>query len=190
MAFSVANASDLESCESQENDNHFICGPGNLHYGVNDDINLEIDGGNVIITCEKSRYRSDEVKITEDYILYVNGKKVKVDDEQKALLKDYYDQTIELHEEAEIVGIEGAKIGIEGARIGTRAASGVLKMLFLDFDEDEFEEKMERKSEELEKMSEELEQRAEKLEEMADNLEDTHHDLSRKIPELRELEWF
>ncbi|UCE66069.1 MAG: hypothetical protein JSU85_14645 [Candidatus Zixiibacteriota bacterium] len=162
-----------------------------LHnYHWNDGIRFVIDDGDVIISCEKRRYKSDEVKITEDYRLYVNGDRVNVDDDQKELLKDYYHKAIDLHEEAEIVAREGAKIGAEGAKIGTKAAAGALKMLFLDFNEDEFEAKIEKEAEELEEMAEELEARAEVLEDMAEDLEDMHNDLARKIPELRELQWF
>jgi hypothetical protein len=151
---------------------------------------LEIDDGEVIITCDKWRYRSDEVRITESYKLYVNGERVDVDEEQRELLKNYYNQAIEVHEEAMVIGREGAKIGIEGAKIGTKAAASALKMLFLNFDEDDFEREIESESEELEEMAEELEERADELEEMAENLEDIHDDLSREIPELRELRWF
>ena len=45
----------------------------------------------------------------------------------KELLKNYYHQAIDLHEEAMIIGREGAKIGIEGAKIGTKAAAQYIK---------------------------------------------------------------
>jgi len=86
--------------------------------------------------------------------------------------------------------MEGAKIGVKGARIGTKAVAGVMKMLFLNFDEDEFEENMESESDEIEEMAAELEERAEELEEMADNLKDMQDDLSREIREIHELKWF
>ena len=190
---SFISAADLESCDDWESKHHKYYIHHDLHdyhHDWNDGINLKIDDGDVIITSEKRRYKSDEVKITGDCRLYINGKKVDLDDEQAELLKDFYRQAIALDEEAKIIAKKGAKIGIEGAKIGTKAAAGALKMLFLNFDEDEFEEKIERESEGLEEMAEELEERAEKLEEMADNLEDMHDDLSRKITELRELKWF
>jgi len=75
--------------------------------------------------------------------------------------------------------------------MGIRAGcNDVLALLFLDFDEDDFEMEIEREAEELEEMAEELEERAEVIEDMAEDLEDMHDDLSRKIPELRELRWF
>jgi len=189
LLFPAAYAADNECWDDWHFDHHDNDGR-HLLYGWNDDIDLEINDGEVIITCDRRRYKSDEVRITESYKLYVNGEQVDVDDEQRELLKNYYHQAIEVHEEAMIIGREGAKIGIEGAKIGTKAAANALKMLFLDFDEDEFEAKIESETEELEEMGEELEERAEELEEMAENLEDTHNDMARKIPELRELRWF
>jgi len=188
LIFSISSAADDECWDHWEIDHHNY----NKHhlYHWDSDIELEIDDGDLIITCDKRRYKSDEVRITESYKLYVNGERVKVDDEHEELLKNYYHQAIDLHEEARIIGREGAKIGIEGARIGARAASCVLKMLFLDFDEDDFEMGIEREAEELEEMAEDLGERAEALEDMAEDLEDMHDDLSCKIPELRELKWF
>ncbi len=193
MMVSFIDAADLE-CDNQWKSKHNVYRINhdlhNYNYHWNDGIRFEIDDGDVIITCEKRRYKTDEVKITEDYRLYVNGDRVDVDNDQKELLKDFYNKAIDLHEEAEIIAREGAKIGVKGAKIGTKAAAGALQMLFLDFDEDEFEEKIEREAEGLEEMAEELEARAEVLEDMAEDLEDIHDDLSHKIPELRELKWF
>jgi hypothetical protein len=193
MTFSLINAAGPDCGESGKNHNHAInigrCSDG-YSYGRNDDVRLKIDGGDVIITCDKRRHKFDEVRITDDYRLEINGQRIEMNDEQKALLKDFHGLAMELDREAKAVGKEGAKIGLEGARIGAKAASGVLRLLFLDFNEDEFEAKIEREAEELERMADKLEERAEKLEEMADNLEDMQDDLSRKIPELDELGWF
>jgi hypothetical protein len=185
---SVVFAADDECWDHWDFDHHDNHGHHIYHW--DSDIDFDIDEGDIVITCDKRRYRSDEVRITEYYKLYVNGERVDVDDEHKELLKDYYHQAIDLHEEAMIIGREGAKIGIEGAKIGTKAAASALKMLFLNFDEDDFEREIESETEELEEMAEELEERADELEEMAENLEDIHDDLSREIPELRELRWF
>jgi hypothetical protein len=188
LMVSVAIAADEECWDRWDVDHHSHY--RNHLYHWDSDIDLEIDNGDVIITCDRRRYKSDEVRITESYKLYVNGERVDVEDEHEELLKGYYRQAIDLHEEARIIGREGVKIGVEGAKIGTKAAAGALKMLFLDFDDDDFEREIEGQAEELEEMAEELEERAEALEEMAENLEDIHDDLSRKIPELRELRWF
>lgn len=189
LMVSVAIAADDRCRDHWEFDHHDHDG-NYLFYSWNDDIELEIDDGEVIITCDKRRYRSDEVRITESYKLYVNGERVDVDDDQKELLRDYYHQAIDVHEEAMIIGKEGAKIGVEGAKIGAHAVAGVVKLLLLDFDEDEFEESIEWEAEKLEERAEKLEERAEVLEEMAEDLEDMHDDLRREIPELRKLRWF
>lgn len=179
-----SDCSDDWHFDHHNNDMH------HLRCGWNEDIDLEIDNGDVIITCNRWRYRSDEVKITEDYRLYVNGERVDVDDENKELLGKYYNQAIKLHEEAMIIAREGAKIGVEGAKIGVKAATGAFKALLLDLDGDEFEARIEAEADRLEEKAEELEERADVLEEMSDDLEDMHDDLSHEIPELRDLRWF
>jgi len=193
MTFSIANAAGPDCGDDWKSkrkvykiDHDFH----DYHYHHNDRLRLDIDDSDVIITCERRRYRSDEVKITGDYQLYVNGDRVDVDDDQEELLKKFYHKALDLNEEAKMIGREGAEIGVEGAKIGARAVSGVIQMLLLDFDEDKFEAKIEREAERLEEKAEKLEERAEVLEEMAEDLEDMHDDLGRKIPELRELKWF
>lgn len=193
MAYSFTRAAGPDCCEHWSDGEHNI----NIHgifdgynYGRHDDARLKIDGNDVIITCEKRRYRSDEIKITGDYRLYVNGDRIDLDNEQKNLVKDFYQQAVEIDKEAKVIEKEGKEIGLEGARIGVRAASGALKLLFLDFDEDEFEEKIERQAEKLERKADALDEKAGKLEDLADELEDMQHELSRKIPELDELRWF
>lgn len=193
LMFSIAAAAGPD-CGDDWKDKHKTCiishDLHDYHYHWNDGIKLEIDDDDVIITCEKRRHKSDEVRITKDCQLYVNGDRVDVEDDQKELVKNFYRTAIDLHEEAEIIGREGAEIGVQGAKIGAKAVSGVLQMLLLDFDEDKFEAKIEREAELLEEKAEKLEERAEVLEDMAEDLEDMHDDLARKIPELRELRWF
>ena len=193
MTFSIATAAGPDCGDDWKNKHKVYKFDGDFHdchYHHNNRIRLDIDDDEVIITCERRRYRSDEVKITGNYRLYVNGDRVDVDDDQKELLKKFYHKAIDLNEEARLIGREGAEIGVEGARIGAHAVAGVMKLLLLDFDEDEFEESIEWEAERLEEKAEKLEERAEALEEMAEDLEDMHDDLGRKIPELRELRWF
>ncbi len=162
---------------------------GNYKYCVYDNIEMQIDNNDVVITSSHSRY-DDEVRITGNYKLFINDELIETDDGQKKSLKKFHALAIELNDEAKDIGMEGAKIGVKGARIGTKAVAGVMKMLFLNFDEDEFEENMESESDEIEEMAAELEERAEELEEMADNLKDMQDDLSREIREIHELKWF
>lgn len=162
---------------------------GNYKYCVYDNIEMQIENDDVVITSSHSRY-DDEVRITGKYKLFINDELIKTDYDQTKLLEKFHVLAIELNDEAKAIGMEGAKIGVEGARIGTMAIAGIMKMIFLNFDEDDFEESMEKEADEIEEMAEALEERAEDLEEMADNLEDMQDDLSREISEIKELKWF
>jgi len=157
------------------------------HHG-DDNISMDFEDGTLIIT---NRGRDKEtVEITEDYRLFVNGREVKTDKKQRELLREYYRSMEQLVESAAVIGIEGAKIGVKGAEIGVAAIAGLFCLLSEDYDTDDYERDMERKSAKLEIKAEKLEKEAEKLEENVEELEELADELSDEIPELRRLEWF
>ncbi len=149
------------------------------------DANIDIDKES--ITIQDDDY---EIEITDDYELYVNGKYVKTNAQQKRLVKEYHGLIFEIIDRATEVGKEGAKLGIYGAKIGLKAIAGVFKLLRDDYDAEDLEEELELKAEELEEKAEELEKEAEKLEYLASDLEDLHDELKEEIPELEELNSF
>lgn len=154
-----------------------------MHCIQNADIDIEKES----IIIKNDDY---EVEITSDYELYVNGKCVKTNADQKELVKEYHDLIFEIIDRAKEVGKEGAKLGIHGAKIGLQAIVGVFKLLRDDYDTDDLEEELELKSDELNEKAEELEKEAEKLEYLASDLEDLHEALIEEIPELEELDTF
>lgn len=158
------------------------------HQGTLDNVSIDLDDGTVIITNEG--WHRATVEITEDYELYVNGRFVETDREQEELIKEYYDQVVQIVEHAKEIGYEGAKIGLRGARIGFRAVRGVFRLLLTDYDDEDLERELERDAEVLEARAEELEERAEVLEDLADELEEMQEELADEIPELRKLDWF
>ena len=174
-------------------------GRGNHHdYDIGDcsyihdnhSFNVDFDDGTLVIYGEGRRGRGDEVEITREYELYINGDHIKTDQAQRALLKSYYHQMEDLIDRAKDIGLEGGKIGIAGAKIGLKAVSGVFKMLLTDYTEEEFEDDIEMESEELEEWAEELEEEAEELEEVAEELDEMQEELAEEIPELDDLGWF
>jgi len=148
---------------------------------------LDIDDGTIIINSH-GRY-SDVVEITDEYELYINDRHIKTDAEQKALLGEFHSKTMDLIEEAKVIGLEGAEIGLKGAKLGMHAVGGVFRLLLPDFDTDDLEDELEREAEKLEAQAEELEIQAEELEDIAEDLEDLADELVQKIPELDELDW-
>ena len=181
FAFSPTFAYD-DNCDRNWSRSHGV------HDGFLEDVDIDIDDGTIIMT--HNRRPKGMVEITEDYELYVNGRLVATDDEQKELLKDYYDLTMEVVEYATQIGYEGAKIGVSGAAIGLMAVGGVFKALMTDYEFEELEDDLEEEAEELEARAEELAEKAEDLEDIAEELADVHDDLRRETPELRDLDWF
>ena len=125
-------------------------------------MDIDFDNGEVFIT--HSGRKSGSVRITNDYELYVNGKHVKTDSEQKRLLEEFYQSSEELHKYAAVIGAKGAEIGIEGAKIGLSAIGGLFRLILPGYDTDDLERDMERKSRRIEHKASLLEKEARALE--------------------------
>ena len=151
-------------------------------------LDIDIDDDILVLTCE---YDDDLwVEITPDYRLYISGRRVYLNQDQRDIVADYYDHFMEIMDKAKVIGKEGAKIGVKGAKLGVLAAGAALKLLFTDYDSDDLEDDIEEEAEKLEVRAEELEEMAEELEEIADEFEDLHYTMKREIEELDELDWF
>ena len=153
-----------------------------------DNTDFDIDHGTIVITHHGAR--RDRVDITKDADLFINGKMIKIDDNQRSLLADYHDHLIEITDKGVQIGLEGAKIGLEGAGVGLQAAGGVFKMFFTDYSSDDLEREVEAAAAKVEKRASKLEAKANKLEKIADELEDLQDDVCKQIPEIDKLGWF
>jgi len=151
------------------------------------DKSIELEDGTLVIEHEEEGWT---VEITDDHELYVDGRRVKTDREQKKLLKRYYRDYEKIEEMAEEIAREGAAVGLEGAKLGVSALACVAMLLLEDYDSDDMEEEIDVKTADLEKMADRLEKKADKLEDIADDLEKTHRKLRRSISELGDLEDF
>jgi predicted dehydrogenase len=152
-----------------------------------DNKTIDFEEGTLVIEHEDEGWT---VEITEDYELYVDGRKVSTDREQKRLLKRYYRDYENIVEMAKELARDGAAVGLEGAKLGVSAVACVAKLLLDEYDSDDMEKEIEINSEDLEKMADKLEKKAEKVEDIADDLKKTHRKLRRSIPELGDLEDF
>ncbi|MEW5924217.1 MAG: hypothetical protein AB1746_09535 [Candidatus Zixiibacteriota bacterium] len=148
---------------------------------------VDVEDGTVIITLNDRD--ADVVEITEDYELFINGDRIKTNDEQKKLLGKFHAKTLVLVEQSKVIGLEGAKIGAKGAGLGLKALGGVFRLLDDEYDTKDLERDLEREAAKLEADAEELELQAEEIEDMADELEEIADDLARSIPELDDLDW-
>jgi len=154
-----------------------------------DHVSIDYHRGSVFIN-PKYDDEEGEVEITRDYELYVNGKKVELNDEQQDWVMDYHELVRDIYREAMDIGWEGAKIGVKGAALGLKAVVGVVRLLSPDYDEEDLERDLEYEAEKIEIEAEELEEFAEEIEEMAEDLEYTHKLMRREIKQLDRLRWF
>lgn len=151
-----------------------------------DEVDIDIDDGTLIMIYDN--YDDLKVEITNDYELYIDNEKIKINDHQRKLIKEYYISMMQLIDDAKTIGLQGAEIGVEGAKIGLKAVANVFKLLSSDYDSDDLEREMEEETEKLEKHAEKLERQGEALEERAEELERLHEKMLHEIPELKELD--
>jgi len=152
-------------------------------------LEIDLEDGTLVITHEDRRDYST-VEITEKYELYIDGRHVKTDKDQKKLLGEYYELVVGFEDAIIDIGKEGARIGISGAALGLKAVGGVFKLLSPHYDSDDLERDLEREAEKIEVKAEKLERQAEQIEGMVDELDDIARELTREIPELDDLSWF
>lgn len=164
------------------------------HFSINSlnsweegDARYRIKGDEIIIHAIDDR--TQEVRVTADIELFVNGENVRLTTAQRARLKEWYDLTYQIRDQAKVIMKEGLKVGIKGAGLGLKAIGGLVKMLITDYDEEEFEAYMEAEGEKIEAYAEVLEEKAEVVEEMAERWEDIGDNLVRDVPELNRLDW-
>ena len=148
---------------------------------------IDFEDGTLVIEHEDEDWI---VEITEDYELYIDGRKVRTNRQQKKLLRRYCRDYEDIEELAEEIAKEGAKIGLAGAKLGVSAVACAVKLILEDYDCDDMEYEFKTQSDDLEKMARKLEKKAEKIEDMADDLEKTHKKLRRSISELEDLKDF
>jgi hypothetical protein len=144
----------------------------------------------VVIHREDRKAPEEEVRFTENGKLFINDEEIKLDDNQRALVIDFYADSREIYDQAIDIGKEGAKIGIKGAALGIDAIGSLAKLLSSDYDIEDYEKEMEAKAKRLEKQADKLEARAEKIEQMAENLEEAADRMQDAIPKIDDLKWF
>lgn len=152
-----------------------------------DGYHLDFEGDTLVV--EGGRH-SETVEITADLELSIDGERVKVDRGDRRLLKAYYEKAEDLVDEAEELGREGAKLGARGAAVGVRAVASVLRLLSDDYDADDLEADIDAETEFIEIDAAKIEAAGKRLEEKLDDLRDIGDDLQRKVPELKDLDWF
>ena len=87
------------------------------------DVSIDYDDGVLVMDFKD---RDALVEITPEYRLFVNDKRVDLDDHQQELVRDFYDLSQQIIDDAVAIGAEGAKIGVHGAAIGLQSLSGLL----------------------------------------------------------------
>lgn len=157
-------------------------------YHENDNlVDIDMEDETIIITNEDNNAL---VEITEDYKLFLDDDEITLNAEQQQLVTEFYTLVVDIKEQGQAVGWEGARIGLDGAKLGAKAIGRLVKMLLTRYDEDDMERDMERDADRIEARAELLEVKAEALEKMAFRIEESSYELFDSVDELRDLDWF
>jgi hypothetical protein len=158
------------------------------YIAFNNDTRIYIRNDDVVIRTED--LAAGKVIITEDFDLIVNRDTLELNEDQQALVFEYYQLVDESIESAKNIGWEGAKVGVSGAAIGVKAVVGVFRMILPNYGPDDLERDMEAEAARIEAKADILEKKAEIIDEKLDKLESIHETLKQDIPELKNLDWF
>jgi len=164
----------------RHNDNH------NSHL-EDVDIDFEDDG---TLVLDPDGYRGESLTISKDLVLHVNGERVKLDDSEKMLVADYYENGMKVVLTAEAMGRAGAKMGVRGVALAVNTIAKVAKLLDADYDSDDLERDVEAEAESMEEAGEELEKQGEILSGRVDEMGRIAKKMRSRIPEVAELDWF
>lgn len=187
LASAVLAVGPKVTSHDQNHDHGVVIRDGSGAY-CGDDMDVDFEDGDIIFT---GRHHDDpEVRITEDYELYIDGEKLDLNDRQREIVAEYYDTFEEVIEEATKLGVKGAAIGAQGAALGVSALGKLFKAALTEYELEDMEREIEKEARKIEEKAEKLEWEAEEIEALADKLEELHWDLKRETPRLRDIEWF
>jgi hypothetical protein len=145
---------------------------------------IDIKGSSVFIISQEGGKAT--IEMTKNGQLYIDGRKVRTNNEEKQLIKEYHHLIVDIVESAEEVGIECAEIGIESAEIGINAVQEVIQNLCDEQEWKYVERKLEKKAKKIEATATKLENKIEDLEELAEEMGELHQDMLEHFPELKE----
>ena len=145
---------------------------------------------NSLIICD--RYTDEYLaEISEDYELFIKGRKVKINDKQQKLLEEYYTAQYNLFDSRNLIGAKGVQIGIQSAGLALKAVGGAFVLIANGFDEqagEKFEDEMEYESEKIGEVAEELEKEAEEFEHKIYIVNKVEREIRKEIDELDEID--
>ncbi len=152
-----------------------------------DDARFEIDKDEIILSHLESP--REEIRITEDYKMYLDDEEIPLDVDQRKTVQEFYQLSFGIRSEAKAIAKEGLKIGVKGAKLGLQAVGCVFKMLLTSYDEEDLDVEMEAEADKIEAEAEKLEARAEVLEDQMERWEEVGRQMKDEIPALAHMEW-
>ena len=152
------------------------------------DSSFEVEDGRLVIT--RDRFGSDdEVIVSREGDLEINGERIDVDKSQRAHLKKFYREADKLERMAAEIGEDAGQIAEASTAYAIAQVASALRSLG-DDDADADEADMADIESDFAKQMEKIEGFADEIEEQAEKVVDMADDLQQEIPALGKLDWF
>jgi len=152
-----------------------------------DDARFHLGKDEIVISHLNDPY--EEIRITSDRRMYLDDEEIPLTPPQQDLVGEFYQISYEIRAEAKGIAKEGITLGLKGAKLGLQAVGAAMKMLFTEYDEEQFDRDMEIEAEKLEAHGEQIEKRAKHLEDMVEQWEELGRQMKSEIGPLRNMEW-
>lgn len=168
--------------------------PKNKTDFFDDFVILSLEHSEVYYHCPNVEIKHKEYKriviITDDYQLLINNVDFELSEEQKDIIKEYYQKSNDIAEKSKEIAKEGISLGIEGVKLGASSVMAVMEYILSGMDElaeIEMESKIEEKTNNIEEQAEYLKEISYEIEEMTSDLKILHEDMLELIPELTDF---
>jgi hypothetical protein len=156
-----------------------------LHVSGDSDFRFE---GELLYIAHRDGDLEDEVTVTKDGQLTINGSDIEVDGKSRKLLKKFYAEAATLDEQAAVIAKDAEAIASEATGFAVMTVAAVLESL--SGKESKVEKKAARMETDFEERVALIEEMAEDIEDRADRIVALSEDLNDRVPELRDLGWF
>ena len=168
-------------------------GPGHDHHhcrGIHmtHHTSLDIEGDLLVIT-HLDRREHEEIVISDDGELTIDGQRIETDGKSRKLLKKFFKEAARLEEQADLIAEDAEELADDATAFAAAAIRQALRGLS-DEDDDEADAEFADLKVDFEGRSELVERLGDEIGDQADKLTDLAEQLKDRIPELDQVDWF
>jgi len=150
---------------------------------------MYVDDGDVYLTKSGLFEECEEVKISADYELLIDGKAIALAPDQREIITTYHDLSIAMEDCFDRITQEGLSLSWDGAKVAVKAFTGVFKLLSPGYSVENYSDDIDRAAEVIDDRAEIIDDLADEVDRITRRLETLNYDLVDMIPDLAKIEW-